>query len=207
MRKCLQVLALAMVIALLLPGLAALAAPSIESVEVKSNGRIEIEFRSEVCYKSTKVLLKDENGKRVPARITKKDDDELTIKPGALTEGARYTVTISGVRAKGESAYTSVSGSFVAPVVSKPSIKSVEYEGRGHVEVDFYARVQYKNAKVTVTDASGKTYKAKITEKDRDDLTIKVTGIQPGKHYAFTISRIRAYGTGQYRSVTGSFRT
>lgn len=205
MRKWL--LAWVLTLALALPGLTALAAPEIESVEVKNNGRIEVEFHRDVRYKNATVSLKDAGGNSVPARITKKDDDELTFKPDALIEGMRYTFTLSGIRARGDSAYTSVTGSFVAPTISKPSIKSVEYEGRGRFEVDFYARVQYKRAKVTVVDESGKSYKARITEKDRDDMTVRVTGLKPGGRYAFTISGIRAYGVGRYGSITGTFNT
>lgn len=181
--------------------------PQIESVEYKSNGRVEIEFRGKVQYKKAKVTVKDAKGKKVSAKISKKENDELTVKPGTLSGGTQYTITISGIRARGASGYTSITTSFTTPVTAKPSIESVEYEGKGYVEIDFHKRVQYKNAKVTVKDSSGKKYKAKITEKDGDDMTIKVTGIQSGKKYTFTISGIRAHGVGKYGSITGSFRT
>ena len=88
-----------------------------------------------------------------------------------------------------------------------PAIKKVEYEGNGKVEVDFTKKnVQYKSAKVTVKDDSGKSYTAKISEKDKDDLTFKVSSIAPGKTYTFKISGVRAGKSGSYESVSGSFK-
>ena len=58
----------------------------------------------------------------------------------------------------------------IPAMAASASIRKTEYEGSGKVEVDFKKDVQYKNAKVTVKDSSGKSYTAKITEKDEDDL-------------------------------------
>ena len=86
------------------------------------------------------------------------------------------------------------------------SIKKTEYEGSGYVEVDFKKNVQYKSAKVTVKDSDGKSYAAKITEKDKDDLTFKVSSIAAGKTYSYTISGVRSGGSGSYGKVSGSFK-
>ena len=92
-------------------------------------------------------------------------------------------------------------------MAASASIKKTEYEGSGYVDVDFRSRVQYKSAKVTVRDSSGKTYKANITEKDGDDLTFKASGISSGKTYTYIISGIRAGSSGSYGSVSGTFKT
>lgn len=85
-------------------------------------------------------------------------------------------------------------------------VRKVEYEGNGKVDVDFKGYVQYKNVKVIVKDTSGKKYTAKVTDKDRDDLNFKVTGVKSGKKYTFTIKGIRKKGETKYGSVKGSFR-
>ena len=91
-------------------------------------------------------------------------------------------------------------------LAATPTIKKTEYEGSGYVEVDFKKNVQYKNAKVTVKDSSGKKYTAKITEKDSDDMTFKVSSIKAGKTYTYTISGVRSGKSGKYVSVKGTFK-
>ena len=92
----------------------------------------------------------------------------------------------------------------IPALAASASIKKTEYEGSGKVEVDFKKDVQYKSAKVTVKDSSGKSYTAKITEKDEDDLTFKVSSIKEGKTYTYTISGVRAGSSGSYGSVSKS---
>lgn len=96
--------------------------------------------------------------------------------------------------------------SLAVPALAVSSlIKKVEYEGNGEVEVEFASRVQYNDAKVTVKDSSGKTYTARITEKDSDDLEFIVSDIESGKTYTFTISGIRKNGEKSYTTVSGEF--
>ena len=84
-----------------------------------------------------------------------------------------------------------------------PAIRGVEYEGKGKVEVNFAGKVQYKKAKVTVTDSKGKKYKAVILGKDNDELEFKVKGYKAGKTYRFTISGIRNRGEKKYGKAKG----
>ena len=86
-------------------------------------------------------------------------------------------------------------------------IKETSYEGNGKVEVEFYGRVQYQDVKVTVKAPDGTKLKAKITEKDSDDLEFKVTGLKPGTKYTYTISGVRFQKNGAYGKVSGSFKT
>ena len=87
-----------------------------------------------------------------------------------------------------------------------PGIKKTEYEGAGYVEVDFTAKVRYKNVKVFVKGPDGKEKAAVVTEKDGDDLTFRITDAKPGKKYTYTISGVRVGKSGAFQSVTGSFR-
>ena len=93
-------------------------------------------------------------------------------------------------------------------LAAAPKVKKVEYDGNGVVEVEFTTRnAHYKNAKVTVKDAAGKKLTAKILEKDKDDISFKVTGLKADKKYAFNITGVRAGLTGTYGTVKGSFKT
>lgn len=179
----------------------------IQSIEYKSNGYVEIDFAQRVQYSGAKVSVTDSAGKKYTAKITERDDDDLKFKVTSIKGSKTYTFKISGIKVRGADSYTTVSGTFKTPEDGKPSIESTEYEGRGRVEVDFRGRVQYKNAKVTVKDSSGKSYSASITSKDSDDLTFKVKSIKSDKKYTFKISGIRLKGTGSYTSVSGSFHT
>ena len=96
--------------------------------------------------------------------------------------------------------------SAAAVFAASPPIEKVKYDGKGKVEVDFVQDVSYKNVKVTVKEPSGKTYKAKILEKDDDDLDFKLKHYKAGKKYKFTISGIKNRGTNKYGKVKGTVK-
>ena len=93
----------------------------------------------------------------------------------------------------------------VPALAATPTIQKTEYEGSGYVEVDFTRNVQYKSAKVTVKDSSGKKYTATIKKKDNDDLLFYVKNIKAGKKYTYTISGVRTGRSGSYKKVSGKF--
>ena len=97
--------------------------------------------------------------------------------------------------------------SALTTVDAASKIKDVDYDGKGVVEVEFYDKVSYNNPKVTVKDASGKIYSAKIIEKDNDDLDFKVANLASGKNYTFTISGVKFTKNGKYTTVSGTFKT
>lgn len=82
-----------------------------------------------------------------------------------------------------------------------PDIRKVQYEGKGKVDVDFSGKVSYKNVKVRVKDTDGKSYAAKILDRDSDDLEFKILNYKEGKTYRFKIYGIRAKGTSGYKNV------
>ena len=47
-------------------------------------------------------------------RIDGKDNDSIDVKVKKLTKGKKYTFKVTGVRIKGNTAYTTVTGSFTA---------------------------------------------------------------------------------------------
>ena len=95
----------------------------------------------------------------------------------------------------------------VPAIAATPIIKKTEYQGRGYVEVDFMEKVSYQNPKVTVSDAAGNTYTAKITERDSADLTFRISGIRSNTRYTYRISGVRSRVSGTAIGVIDSFKT
>ena len=96
----------------------------------------------------------------------------------------------------------------VPAMAEAPKVKKTEYEGNGVVEVEFAAKkVTYKNAAVVVKNAAGSKLKAKIINKDSDDISFKVTGLKAGSRYTYTISGVRKGSSGTFGKVSGSFKT
>ncbi len=91
-------------------------------------------------------------------------------------------------------------------LAAAPMIKKIEYEGGNLIEVEFVGTVQYKNPRVKLKGAGGRTISAEIVEKDRDELTFYAPGAKPGSRYTYTISGIRSGKTGKYSTISGSFR-
>ena len=89
------------------------------------------------------------------------------------------------------------------PVEAAAKVRKAKYEGNGKVDVDFSSRVQYKNPKVTVKDSTGKTYTAKIVDRDSDDLDFVIKNFKEGRSYTYKISGIRKKGEAGYSTVSG----
>lgn len=93
------------------------------------------------------------------------------------------------------------------PVSAAPPKKhSVEYKGKGKIEVEFRSNVYYKKSSVTVKDTSGKKYSAYITDRDKDDLDFKIRNYKEGKTYKFTIKGVKKRGSSRYGKVTGTVK-
>ena len=199
-----MVLALAMILSLSVTVMAA--APVVEKTEYEGNGFVEVEFTRKVQYKNAKVTVKNAAGKKMTAIITEKDDDELTFHVKGLKSGAKYSYTISGVRAGRSGRYQSISGTFKVPN-RDPLIKEIEYDAKDReMEIEFVKRVQYRNLKVTIRDAAGNTVKCRIDEKNAKEIELVIPGgLKHGAKYTVTISGIRPRGSGSYGTVQGIF--
>lgn len=93
---------------------------------------------------------------------------------------------------------TALSVSAAAPV-----FEEIEHKGKGRMEVEFYGKVVYKNAKVIVRDTSGKKYKVTKVRKDDDDIKFTIKNFKRGKTYKITVKGIKKRGTKSYGSRTG----
>lgn len=93
----------------------------------------------------------------------------------------------------------------VMPVsAAAPQKKSIKYEGYGKVELEFRSKVQWKNAKVTVKDSTGKAYSVKILNKDNDEIEFKILQFKQGQKYTCTVSGVRQGRSGSYGKASGS---
>lgn len=93
----------------------------------------------------------------------------------------------------------------VMPVsAAAPQKKSIKYEGYGKVELEFRSNVQWKNAKVTVKDSTGKACSVKILNKDNDEIEFKILQFKQGQKYTCTVSGVRQGRSGSYGKVSGS---
>jgi len=81
------------------------AAPSIEEIEHKGKGRIEVEFYGKVKYKRVKVTVKDNKGKSYKVKSIRKDDDDIKFTIKNYKKGRTYKVTVKGVKVRGTKKY------------------------------------------------------------------------------------------------------
>ncbi len=182
------------------------AKPDIEDIEYKSGGRVEVDFWSKVSYKSPKVTVKDSSGKSYSVRITDRDNDEIDFKVNKIANGKTYTFKITGIKTRGASKYTSVTGKFATPKTASVTIKDIEYDAEDReLSVDFAQRVKYKNPKATIKDSSGKVYSSRIVERDSDDMEIRVNGLKVGSRYTVYISGVSNRDANSYKTVSKTF--
>ena len=174
-------------------GAAALAdAPLVEYTEFMGNGRVEVEFVSDVWYENAQVTVQDAQGNGYTATIIERDDDGFKFSAEGLTAGTEYTYTISGVRAERTEGYGQVADTFVADdVVGAVRVDGVEYDRMGYVEVDFDRHVVYNdNVSIVVTDKDGNEYQTSIRKRDKDEIEFDVIGLTDGEKYYFTIEGV-----------------
>ena len=191
---------------MLIAAVPAFAAPKIKAAEYEGNGRVEVDFSSKVKYKNVKVSVKDNKGASYSVKINEKDNDDLTFTIKNYKAGRTYTYTISGVRKSKEKTYGKVTGKVTIPAASgTPRVKKTDYDRKDkELEFDFASDVQWKNAKVVITDGK-KNYSVRILEKDKDSIEVKVSGLKVGSKYNYKISGVRVKGTSVYQTISGTF--
>lgn len=86
------------------------AAPRIEEIEYKGNGRVEIDFYGKVRYKNVKIAVKDTTGKTYKVNKIWKDNDEINFNIKNYKEGRTYKITVKGIKTRNTDKYGSVSG-------------------------------------------------------------------------------------------------
>ena len=203
MKKRLISLLLAAMLLATLAAPALASAPKVKKAAYEGGSKVEVDFAGKVSYRSPKLTVKDSAGRKLSARITDRDDDDIDFAVTGLKAGGKYTFTLTGVRAGKSGSYGTVKGSFTVP--AKVAIRKVKYDAKDReLDIDFNGKVKYRAVKVTVKDGAGKAYAARITEKGDDDLEVKVTGLKKGKTYTVAVSGVALKGGG-YSTVSKKF--
>ena len=99
------------------------AAPGIEEIEYKNNGRVEVEFHGKVKYRNAKVSVKDTSGKKYKVTAVRKDDDDIKFTIKYFKLGKTYKITISGVKTRGSKKFDKVTGRIKVPAAAKVAKK------------------------------------------------------------------------------------
>ena len=189
------------------------AAPKIQKAKYEGKGRVDIDFATDVRYRNVKVTVKDSSGKKYNAEIIERDEDDMDFRIKNYKEGKTYTYKISGIRKWNEKKYSSVSGKITIPKAAKASsskksnasVLKVEYDHEDReVCFDFKSRVQFKSPKISITKGS-KEYASYITDRDGDEIDVRVKALKQGVRYNYKITGVRKYGSGSYGTITGSF--
>ena len=92
---------------------------------------ISIDFTTKVKWKKTAgVTVTDSTGTTYEARLEEKDTDECEITAENLKAGRSYTIVLSGIKAKTDTAYGKLTISFSIPAASSSSavLKTEETE-------------------------------------------------------------------------------
>lgn len=77
------------------------------------------------------------------------------------------------------------------------------YEGM--LEIVFKEKVKWKNPTVSVIDADGVSYAARITDTGSDSCQIEISGLAGGQSYTFILNGVKPRENGSYGSVKGTF--
>lgn len=95
------------------------ASPTIEEVEHKGKGRVEVEFFGKVKYKKLKIYVKDTSGKKYKVKNIRKDNDDVKFTIKNYKKGKKYRITIKGVKRAGTNTYGKATAKLTIPKSAK----------------------------------------------------------------------------------------
>lgn len=185
----------------------------INKITCLADGKIDILFQRTVVYSGDlKVTVTDADKKAVAATVISKNCKRMKVQLTGLVKDKKYTVAITGIKVKGEKAFTSVCKCFV-PKSLKTKIKVCKFRNRFRackclgLTVKCNQKVYLKDATVTVKDAAGNTLKAKLIKRCNKNIYIRVYGLKRKTTYTVTITGIKTKSESNYGSVTTTFKT
>lgn len=86
----------------------------VSKVTVSKKKFVTMKMKSSAYYKDAEVVVKDEDGNVIEAKIVKKSKGNIKIQVSGLEKGEKYTVTVTGVKTKKEKNYSSITKTFTA---------------------------------------------------------------------------------------------
>lgn len=181
-----------------------------------SKNKIDVNFKTKVIWNNNaSITVTDENGNSYNARITDKDDDDMEFYVDDIKDGQSYTVTIQGIKAYNENAFSSLKVNFETKkqekaVKSNLKVKDVDFDSEDReVSFDFDKLIKAKsNAYIVIKDSNGNTYSDKNSYLicDEDDIELFLDkNLTQGKKYTYSIYGVKQSGSNSYKTITGSF--
>lgn len=178
-------------------------AQEVGKVTCTSAGKVNISFKQKVTYTDAlKAVIKDEDGKEISCKISKKNKSLLTVSVSGLVKGQKYTLVIEGILGKDSTEAVVVNKVFTAKGMKTQSkVGKASVEKKKFLVLKMKSSAYYKDATVTVKDADGKICDAKIVKKAKGNVKVQITGMKKGQKYTITINGIKTKKEKNFGSV------
>jgi len=176
-------------------------------------GKINVNFTKDVEWsEEVTAVLVDGEGNETALEFIKKTAKKAIIKGVGMVKGAKYALTINGVKLKGAEEFASITYNFKAKkiktdVKAQKVAKKVKVKKATKVVVKCKGKIQLQDATVVVVDEDNNTFEAKIVGKQKGNVKISVDGLEKGKKYTATINGIKLKKELNFGSVTTNFTT
>ena len=95
------------------------ASPTVEDVEHKGKGRVEVDFYGKVRYKNLKVSVKDTSGRKYRVTRVRRDDDDVKFTIRNYKAGKTYRITVKGVKMAGTNSFGKATAKLKIPKAAK----------------------------------------------------------------------------------------
>ncbi len=176
-------------------------------------GKINVSFSGAVEWsEDAAAALIDEEQKEITVSIAKKANRSVVVKGSGMVKGKPYTLSISGVKAKGAAEFGTVTAAFKAKKLkssckAKKISKKVAVKSKNTIIVKCKGQVQTKDVTVEVLDEADNRYDAAVTGKSKGNIKVKVSGLKKGKTYTITINGVKTKKETNYASIRTTFAT
>ena len=179
-------------------------AQEVGKVTCTSAGKVNISFKAKVTYTDAlKAVIKDEQGKEIPCKISKKNKRLLTVSVSGLVKGQKYTLVIEGILGKDSTEAVVVNKTFTAKgMKTQTKVGKASVEKNKFVVLKMKAATEYKDATVTVKDAEGNICEAKIVKKAKGNVKVQIVSMKKGQKYTITINGIKTKKEKNFGSIT-----
>lgn len=179
-------------------------AQEVGKVTCTSAGKVNISFKQKVTYTDDlKAVIKDEDGKEISCKISKKNKSLLTVSVSGLVKGQKYTLEIEGILGKDSTQAVEVKKVFTAKgMKTRNKVGKTTVEKKKFVVLKMKSAAYYKDATVSVKDAEGKACDAKIVKKAKGNVKVQIAGMKKGGKYTITINGIKTKKEKNYSSIT-----
>lgn len=179
-------------------------AQEVGKVTCTSAGKVNISFKQKVTYTDgLKAVIKDEDGKEIACKISKKNKSLLTVSVSGLVKGQKYTLEIEGILGKDSTEAVVVNKVFTAKGMKTQSkVGKTTVEKKKFVVLKMKSSAYYKDATVSVKDADGNVCDAKIVKKAKGNVKVQIAGMKKGNRYTITINGIKTKKEKNYGSIT-----